>query len=67
MKLCRDCKHYHADSWAHLDKCDNPEYAPATDPVRGRTGRPYCDDMRRLGNHCGPDAAGFEAKAKVAE
>lgn len=64
MKLCRDCAYYQPNAWADLDKCANQTYKPPIDPVRGRTGLPYCDELRRIGQACGPDALGFEAKPK---
>ena len=64
MKLCIDCAYHKPDAWAHLDKCANQTYKPPIDPVRGRTGLPYCDELRRIGQKCGPDGDGFEAKAR---
>lgn len=63
MKLCKDCRHYHAVPFGAMgDYCSHPELAKPADLVRGEHTLTYCDSARVDPERCGREGVRWEAK-----
>lgn len=63
VKLCRDCRHYHADPLgAFQDNCSHPDLQKPADLVRGEHVLTYCQLARDNDAACGREGVRWEAK-----